>query len=215
MADTLEFSDVAFPKDRFSQELRDELKGTAPSLIKDEGDIIFIRHLYIERRMMPLDIYLQQASPNEARAVLGDWADAITQLMTVNIFPGDLLFKSFGVTCQGKVVFYDYDEISYLSDCNFRKIPEARYPEDELSETPWYSIGPNDIFPEEFVTVLTGENYLRDILRTDSAHIFDYQYWEQRQSDIEIGVTPNICPYPEEIRFLQMDTAELPMAINE
>jgi isocitrate dehydrogenase kinase/phosphatase len=152
MADTLEFSDVAFPLHRFSPELLQELRMEVPSLLEMEGEMLVLRHLYIERRMTPLDLYLAQASPAEQRAVLDDWGLALKQLMGVNIFPGDLLFKNFGVTRHGRVVFYDYDEVCYLGECNFRKIPQARTLEDEMSAEPWYTVGPRDVFPEEFPT---------------------------------------------------------------
>ncbi|MDT1883838.1 bifunctional isocitrate dehydrogenase kinase/phosphatase, partial [Acinetobacter baumannii] len=62
----------------------------------------------------------------------------------------DMLFKNFGVTRHGRVVFYDYDEICYMTEVNFREIPPPRYPEDELASEPWYSVSPGDVFPEEF-----------------------------------------------------------------
>ena len=124
MADTLEYTDVAFPRARFDEELR---RRAAPLLrrawSRTSGDALVIRHLYIERRMMPLNIYLQEATPTQIAAVVVEYGNAIKDLVRANIFPGDMLCKNFGVTRHGRVVFYDYDEIEYLTDCNFRKIP--------------------------------------------------------------------------------------------
>jgi len=205
MADTLEFSDVAFPLHRFPAELLEAFKEQIASKLEIDGDLLFIRHLYIEKRMAPLNLYLEQADPQEAREALDDWGRAISQLMAVNIFPGDLLFKNFGVTCAGKVVFYDYDEICYLTECNFRKIPAPRTPEDEMSSEPWYSVSPNDIFPEEFPTFLATDPVQRRLLMELHPELFDYRYWKHRQEEVERGVYGDVFPYPRRLRFVRQN----------
>lgn len=201
MADTLEFSDAAFPLQRFSQELLAELCAVAAASLEVDGEMLFIRHLYIERRMRPLDLFLEHASPAEARSVIADWGLAVKELKAVNIFPGDLLFKNFGVTRQGRVVFYDYDEISYLTDCSFRRIPPPRYPEDELAAEPAFNVGPHDVFPEEFLTFIATNAQRRQTLLDTHPELLDYRYWQQRQKDVAAGVYANIFPYPREARF--------------
>ena len=84
-----------------------------------------------------------------AHAVV-EYGNAIKDLVAANIFPGDMLWKNFGVTRHGKVVFYDYDEIEYLTDCNFRRVPAARNEEDEMSGEVWYTVHKGDVFPETF-----------------------------------------------------------------
>src|SRR5438105_6743474 len=124
MADTLEYSDVAFPRARFAPELTAELKALAPSAIEEDGDAIIVRHLYIERRMTPLNLFLKRATAAQREQAMRDYGDALKQLAAVNIFAGDLLFKNFGVTRYGRIVFYDYDEIEYMTACTFRRIPQ-------------------------------------------------------------------------------------------
>jgi isocitrate dehydrogenase kinase/phosphatase len=147
LADTHEFENFVFPLDRFSSSLLEELKEVAPSLLLIKEKTLEIKHLYAEKKMIPLNLYLSKASHE----------DAIKQLAAANIFPGDMLLKNFGVTRMKRVVFYDYDEIVMLTDCNFRIIPEARDDFEELSSDPWYSVGENDIFPEEFKRFLIGD----------------------------------------------------------
>ncbi|HET9205150.1 MAG TPA: bifunctional isocitrate dehydrogenase kinase/phosphatase, partial [Burkholderiaceae bacterium] len=118
MADTLEYSNVAFPRQRFDDELVDELRRECSSLLEEDGDALVIRHVYIERRMIPLNIYLAEANERQIESAVVEYGNAIKDLVAANIFPGDMLWKNFGVTRQGKVVFYDYDEIEYLTDCN-------------------------------------------------------------------------------------------------
>ena len=137
MADTLEYSNVAFPRARLDDELVAEMKHFCPSLIEEDGDMWIIKHVYIERRMIPLNIYLQDAVRDGAQTQIEqavvEYGNAIKDLVAANIFPGDMLWKNFGVTRHGKVVFYDYDEIEYLTDCNFRRVPQPRNEEEEMS----------------------------------------------------------------------------------
>ncbi len=102
--------------------------------------MIVVKHLYIERRMTPLNLFLQTATPAQRARAMRDYGDALRQLAAVNIFAGDLLFKNFGVTRFGRIVFYDYDEIDYLTACNFRKIPPAPAGYDEMSNEVWYPV---------------------------------------------------------------------------
>jgi len=201
MADTWEYSDVPFPKARLDPALLQELRETAPSLLEEEGDTVVIRHLYIERRMVPLNLYLERATPAERDQAVIEYGDAIKQMVAANIFPGDMLYKNFGVTRQARVVFYDYDEVAYLTDCNFRRIPPPRTPEDEMASEPWYSVGPDDVFPEEFETFLLGNDRIREVFLAHHADLLDAGYWQRKQARIRAGVLEDVFPYPESLRL--------------
>lgn len=201
MADTLEYSDVAFPKNRFTPELLAELNALVPSQLEDDGKNLIIKHLYIERRMTPLNIYLDKANDQERDHVMQEYGRALKQLAAANIFAGDLLYKNFGVTRYSRVVFYDYDEIDYLTNCNFRRIPPPRNDEDELAAEPWYAVGANDIFPEEFAHFLLTDSKIRDRFMTHHADLLDADYWQATQQRIASGHVEDVFPYPESIRF--------------
>jgi isocitrate dehydrogenase kinase/phosphatase len=201
MADTLEYSDVAFPRARFSPALLDELKRRAPSMVAEEADTIVINHCYIERRMTPLNLYLQSASPDDLRGALGEYGLAIKQLAAANIFPGDMLYKNFGVTRNKRVVFYDYDEIEYMTACNFRVVPAPRNEEDEMAAEPWYPVAKNDVFPEEWKTFLLGDPRIRATLLELHPEIFEAGYWQSLKERIEAGHIEDVFPYPAAVRF--------------
>lgn len=203
MADTWEYSHVSFPRARMAPELITELEETAPSLLEVDGDNLVIRHLYIERRMIPLNIFLEYAPLDKRRHALREYGQAIKDMVAANIFPGDMLYKNFGMTRQGRVVFYDYDEVAYLTDCNFRKIPEPRTPEDEMASEPWYSVAPNDVFPEEFGTFLLGNAKIKPHFLEFHADLLAPEYWQDKQLRIENGELVDVFPYPEHCRFSQ------------
>jgi len=201
MADTLEFSNVAFPKARFTAELLAELRAQVPSLLEEDEERIVIRHLYIERRMKPLNLYLAQVNAEEKARAVRDYGDAIKELAAANIFPGDMLYKNFGVTRYGRVIFYDYDEIEYLTDCNFRHIPEAPNPEMEMSGEVWYPVARGDVFPEEFATFLLGDPEVRRAFLEQHADLLTPEFWQAKQERIRAGFIEDFFPYPQQLRF--------------
>jgi isocitrate dehydrogenase kinase/phosphatase len=131
------------------------------------------------------------------------YGEAIKELAAADIFPGDLLMKNFGVTGQGqgRVVFYDYDEICYLTECNFRKIPEPLYPEDEMAAEPWFSVAANDVFPEQFATFLFANNRVRQAFMKHHRDLLEADFWISKQENIKAGIYEDVFPYTKKIRF--------------
>ena len=201
MTDILEYSDVVFPRERFSDELIAELDAVAPSVVVCEGDHVVVKHLYIERRMIPLNLYLEHVDDAQRAHAMREYGDALKELAAVNIFAGDLLFKNFGVTRFGRVVFYDYDEIEYLVACNFRKIPPPPPGWDDMSDDIWYPVGPHDIFPEEFETFLLTNPKTRACFLAAHADLLDARWWQAMQAEIRTGRLAEVLSYPGTIRF--------------
>ncbi len=201
MADTLEYSYAAFPLQRISPELMREFEQKIPSSLELDGDMLIIRHLYIERRLTPLNLFLSRASAANAERAMLDYAQAIKDMAAANIFAGDLLLKNFGVTRHGRVIFYDYDEIEFMTEMNFRAILEPQTPEQEMAAEPWYSIGERDVFPEEFIRFITGDPSLRQLIRQRHGELFDPAYWQSLQRDLRARRYRDVFPYPTAIRF--------------
>ena len=201
LADTLEFTTLALPLHRFSAELLGELRALAPSMVEVDGDSLVIRHCYVERRMTPLNIYLDRALPDEVEPAVVEYGNAIRELAIANIFPGDLLWRNFGVTRYGRVVFYDFDEIEHLTDVAFRRIPPPPNPEAELSDEPWYGVARNDVFPEEFATFLLGDPRLREPFLRHHGELLEPEFWQECQRRVGRGEIVDFVPYPESLRF--------------
>ncbi len=201
LADTLEYSNVAFPLERIDPELLAELRERAPNSIEIVGDRLVISHIYIERRMEPLDQYLAQAGKDECKRAITEYGNAIRDLAGANIFPGDMLKKNFGVTRLGRVVFYDYDEICYITQCNFRRIPPAREYEDALSDVPWYSVQENDVFPESFGPFFFASDTDMKIFKKEHAELMDPAWWNRVKESITKGDMADVFPYPQKRRF--------------
>ncbi len=203
MADTLEFSHVAFPLSRFSEELLDELKNTIAGSLTIENDNVVIRHLYIERRMVPFNIYLDHADELLLDASVISYGDAIRELIAANIFPGDMLLKNFGVTRHGRVVFYDYDEICHMDEIRIRAIPQAQTPEQEMSSEPWFHVGDDDFFPEQFEHFVINHPKVRERFLVHHHELLDPRYWKQVQQDIQQKKRHDVFPYSTDRRFIK------------
>jgi isocitrate dehydrogenase kinase/phosphatase len=201
MADTWEYSQVSLPRARCSPELMQELLNYCASQVELSADSVLIKHVYIERRMTPLNIYLMHASDAEVDHAIREYGQAIKDLAAANIFPGDMLYKNFGVTRLNRVVFYDYDEIEYMTDTQFRRMPQAMTEEDEMSDQPWYHVGKHDVFPEQWAPFLLGDPRIKAALLRHHADLFTPEFWQSRKERIQQGHLEDVFPYPEEMRF--------------
>ncbi len=201
MADTQEFTNLAFDRRRFSAELMAELEKEVPSLLQEKGNALVLKHVYVERRMIPLNLYLRDASDEQLYSVIDEYGNAIKQLAGANIFPGDMLLKNFGVTRHGRVVFYDYDEICPLVECNFRRIPTPMTEEQEMAGQPWYDVGPADVFPEEFRLFFSGNRRAKKVFDELHPDLYSADFWSNLQQQIQEGVVGDVYPYRRRYRF--------------
>jgi len=201
LIDAHEFEHMRFSRQQFVPELLAELETQASRSVTVGPDLVTLHHVYIERKVIPLDIYLRESNPVKAGAAMIDYGRAIKNLAMADIFPGDMLLKNFGVTRSGRVVFYDYDELSRVSDCNFREMPETREPDQEMSADPWFGVGDNDVFPEEFPNFLGIRGELRSVLNQHHEDLFGVRFWRRVQDRIESGEVIEIFPYERSRRL--------------
>ena len=201
LVDAQEFEHLKFDRSRFSEDLLEQLQSMAGGCVEVNDGHVVIKHAYVERRVTPLNIYLKEVDEIKGRAAIADYGQAIKDLAATNIFPGDMLLKNFGVTRHGRVVFYDYDELSLLSDCNFRVMPSSRSYEEELSAEPWFNVGENDIFPEEFNYFLGLKGELKDLFLQVHSDLFKVVFWHQIQSRIKSETIMDIFPYEQSKRL--------------
>ena len=205
MADTLEYSRVALPLERFCEELVAELQRECGETVEIEGESLVLGHVYIERRMQPLNLHLEECrrsgDDDALRSALREYGQAIKELAGAGIFPGDMLLKNFGVTRHDRVVFYDYDEIQPIEEVAFRAIPAARTYEEELAAEPYWSVGEGDVFPEQFDGFLVSEPRAREMFYEHHRDLLDPRFWQAKQQRVLAGEQEDVFPYPEEIRF--------------
>ncbi len=212
MVEAWEFENLSFDRDRFDPELLDELLATAAESVRVVGNQVVIRHVYSERQVYPLNLYLREMSTEKAVAAAIDWGWAIKDLAAANVFPGDLFTKNFGVTRHTNVVFYDYDELMLLEDCRFRTIPQTDDPADEMRSQPWFSVEPGDIFPEQFPTFMAFPSDVSSEVRRrfDEVHadLYSAEFWKGVQDRLARKDLPDFYPYSERLRFRRKPSTE-------
>ena len=195
LIDTQEFLNLKFPINRFSKELSKELIKNASISVRKENDNLILKRVYVERRVRPLNLYINEYSFEEAARAIIDYGEAIKDLAKTNIFPGDLLLKNFGVTQHNRIIFYDYDEVSLVTDCNFRDIPESNSIEDEMQADTWYYVGEHDIFPEEFIRFLSMNDELKAEFMKYHKDLLTSKYWRRIKNQHLKGQALLVIPY--------------------
>lgn len=212
LVDAQEFEHLEFSRARFNPSLIAELLANAPGTVEVHSDRVIIKHCYVERRIIPLDIYLSEASEEAAIAAVVDYGQAVKDMAYTGIFPGDMLLKNFGVTRHGRVIFYDYDELCLLTTCNFRRLPPPRSLDDELAAEPWYGVGDDDVFPEQFINFVGVYGPLREAFLARHADLLDVSFWRAIQAQVAAGEVMTILPYASEKRLRHTTTGELLIA---
>jgi isocitrate dehydrogenase kinase/phosphatase len=201
LVDAQEFRRLRFPLARFEPALLDELRSEATHTVHAEGSDLVFDHVYVERRMTPLNLYLRSAAPDDAARAAIDYGQCIRDLACTDIFPGDLLLKNFGVTRNGRVIFYDYDELCRVTDCNFRDLPQPASPEDEMRGEAWFYVADNDVFPETFIRFLAFGDAEREALLRFHAEILTARFWRELQQRLRGGEVIEVLPYhPHRVR---------------
>ncbi|NKB37423.1 MAG: bifunctional isocitrate dehydrogenase kinase/phosphatase [Gammaproteobacteria bacterium] len=195
LIDTQEFRKLEFPLDRFAPALLDELFSEATETVTVEGEKLIINHVYIERRVRPLNLYLREAHREAAKRAILDYGQTIHDLANTDIFPGDLLLKNFGVTRHERVVFYDYDEVALVTECNFREIPQPRDDDDTMRSESWYHVNPLDIFPEEFIKFLAMDAELRELFMQVHGELLTARFWREMKEKHLQGEISLVIPY--------------------
>jgi isocitrate dehydrogenase kinase/phosphatase len=195
LVDAQEFKRLRFPKARFAAELLEELAAETTNTVHVEGDNLVFDHLYIERRMTPLNLYLRTADVQAAELAVLDYGQCIRDLAYTNIFAGDLLLKNFGVTRHGRVIFYDYDELCQVTDCHFRDMPQAVHPEDEMRDEAWFYVADNDVFPETFINFLAFDDSQRAAFMRVHGEILGAEFWRHVQQRLKEGELLEVLPY--------------------
>jgi isocitrate dehydrogenase kinase/phosphatase len=195
LVDAQEFKRVRLPRARFAPALLEELAAEAGESVHEDGDDLVFDHMYIERRMVPLNLLLRQADEQAALRAVLDYGQAIRDLALSNVFAGDLLLKNFGVTRHGRVIFYDYDELCRVTDCRFRDVPQPANDEDEMRGETWFYVADNDVFPETFLNFLAFTDAQREAFVRAHGDLLTADFWRGLQQRLRAGELLEVLPY--------------------
>ena len=195
LVDAQEFKNLIFDRRRFDPEVLEELVSECANSVSRDGNQLIIHHLYIERQLRPLNLYLRDIDEWETRRVAIDYGNAIKDLARTDIFTGDMLLKNFGVSRHGRVIFYDYDELCRVTECRFRRMPKPRYAEEELSSEIWFEVAPEDVFPEQFLSFFGLTGLALEVFRKHHSDLLTPRFWKETQRRLRAGEIVDVPPY--------------------
>lgn len=205
MLDSLTYKNLQFDRELFTQEIIDEITQRAPSEIKMDENKVVLNHVYVQRKVIPLNIYLKEHEndPEEVKRVLEDWGFCIKGLAVAGIWVGDFKSKNFGVTSTGRIVSFDYDELRELDHLEFEKqprwhsLPSADDEESYASPgTAWHDKHAYGriYLPDEFGN-LEISSFLETVFKKLHPDLFNADYWQKIQTELREGKVPDVFPY--------------------
>jgi len=204
MVDTQEFENLKFRTWRFSEQLLREFALAARESVAITDDYVTIRHVYVQRRVTPLPLYLQaEKDPETVRRVLLDFGFFLKDVAASGVFPCDLFNTwNYGVTLWGRVVLYDYDDVAPLERVTFREKPAPRHALEELKpEEDWIVAGDEDFFLDELERYSGVPQPLRGIFRAAHGDLYTLEFWRGLKERLARGEIPDVFPYDRGVRF--------------
>ncbi|MEM1079953.1 MAG: bifunctional isocitrate dehydrogenase kinase/phosphatase [Pseudomonadota bacterium] len=197
LIDAQEYRHLSFDRALFSDALLEELQTECGRIVQVSAQQVTIAHCFVQRRVRPLDLFIHEVSTEQAHQSIIDYGQAIRDLARSNLFPGDLFLKNFGVTASRRTVFYDFDEVRRVTDCNFRRIPPARTEDQLMSDEIWYAVEPGDAFPEQFQQFMDLSPEHRSVFQTHHADLFDPSWWQALKQRLIDQPSRDVRPYPD------------------
>jgi len=201
LVDAQEFRYLKFQRSRFAPTFLEELLSSCRDSVIEDGDEIVITHLYVERKLRPLNLYVREASPEDAERAVLDYGQAILDLARSNVFAGDMLPKNFGITRHGRAIFYDYDELGHVTECVYRELPSTSDDDEMHPEGAAYYVGQHDVFPQQFIEFMGFSPDLRSKLKAKHPDLFDPRWWVALQAQLRSGEAPELMPYAPDLRL--------------
>lgn len=198
MLDVTTFHNLSFARESFAPALLEELLRVAPSTIHVDASRVICRHLYAARDIVPLNVFLADASVPESkkRSAVVDYGFAIKDLAAAGIFVGDYMTKNFGVTRFGRVMLYDYDDLDDLVNWNFRDMPEPPEWAETLAAEDWLSKSDTDVFPEHDFRVFSVPPGYRDVFAVYHEDLLGPEFWNGIKRQLQQGRVPDFFAYP-------------------
>lgn len=201
MLDNIIFWNLVLPKKMFSENVLAELLEEASGSVSLYRNGVFFKHLIIQRKLIPVPLYLQNCSPREAEMVVIRLGQCIRNNAAANVFNKDLDGRNYGVSSLRFVYLFDYDAVEPLTDIKIRTNVDREDGEEDLPE---WVFEEGDIFlPEELeVHLRLPDRNLKRLFREAHGELLTTDYWQKMQQRLEEGLVPRVRTYP---RSCQLD----------
>jgi isocitrate dehydrogenase kinase/phosphatase len=202
MLDNIIYYNLKLDEAWFDPALLEELLREASKSVSLQGDAVVFKYLLVQRRMTPLPVFLETASPTDAEIALVNLGYCIKNNAAANIFNKDLDARNYGVSRMLKVFLYDYDALEPFTDVKIRTNQDVVYGEEDAPD--WYFEDGVVFLPEEIEAGLIIPNRsLVELFREVHGDLLTTEYWERIQNDLRAGRVPSLRVYPESRKLVR------------
>jgi isocitrate dehydrogenase kinase/phosphatase len=204
MVDTQEFENLRFRKKRFSDDLLLEFVLAARNTVSITDEYVIIKHLYVQRKVVPLPMYFEtEKNPEAIRHVLIDFGYFLKDLAASGVFPSDLFnIWNYGVTHWGRVVLFDYDDVLPIEQIRFREKPPPRDEIEEMEpEENRISATEDDFFIDEIDRYSGIPEPLKGVFKSVHGDLYTLKFWYDLTDRLNKGEIFDVIPYDRGKRF--------------
>ncbi len=197
MLDNIIYYNVKLDQSWFDQNLLKELMAEAGGSITEHEDGVIFRHLIVQIRMLPLPLFLQHASPDEATTAIINLGHCIKNNTAANIFNKDLDARNYGVSRYLKVYLFDYDALENFTEVKIRTNVNRYDGEEDVPD--WYFEDGVVFLPEEIEAGLRIPNRsLTRVFRHHHGDLLTTDYWLRIQDELNQYDVPSVRVYAED-----------------
>ena len=196
MLDNAIYYNVTLPKSHFASGLLSELVEDASNAVSLRGTTVFFQHLIVQRKMIPLPVFLEQAPREDCERAVISLGQCIKNNMAANIFNRDLDGRNYGVGSHIRVYLFDYDALETFTDVKIRSNQDRFDGEEDVPG--WFFEDGVVFLPEEIESGLRiADRDLRRLFRSVHGDLLEVEYWQHIQDELRHGNVPQIQVYPE------------------
>jgi isocitrate dehydrogenase kinase/phosphatase len=200
MLDNVMYFNLRLERNMFEPALLQEVCQQAAGSVQLEPDGVSMRSLIVQLKIVPLPVFLENASEAAIEDVIVSLGHCIRNNAATNIFNKDLDSRNYGVGRYGRVFLFDYDAVEKLTDVKIRTNSD-REPGEE--DPPVWVFEDGVIFlPEELEYGLQlKSDYARHCFRRQNGDLLSVHYWLDVQNKLQRGEVPELRMYPESAKL--------------
>jgi isocitrate dehydrogenase kinase/phosphatase len=184
----------------FDPALLEEIGSEASDSVQVMEDGVYLRSLIVQQKIIPLPVYLDNASEGQTRTVIAKLGHCIRNNAATNIFNKDLDSRNYGVGRYGRVFLFDYDAVEKLTDVKIRTNRDREPGEDDIPG--WFFEDGVIFLPEELEHGMQFKSDLaRRCFRQENADLLTVEYWLDVQQKLQRGEVPPLRMYPDSAKL--------------
>ncbi|MEN8130917.1 MAG: isocitrate dehydrogenase kinase/phosphatase AceK regulatory subunit [Pseudomonadota bacterium] len=188
--DSLDYRNLKFQRNHFSEELIEKLKEEQPEDVILTSEHIVLKRVYVARRIIAVSDYIRTASKKEVRQVLLGVGWNIKHLAAMGFLPRSLGLEHFGFTTWDRVVYLNNASLIDIRLFHFRDQQDTTLGMERYSAD-----------PAAFEQDLNIPQQHRDMFRAVHGDLYLPYFWEDRKIKVYNGQYPDIFPYPSRYRL--------------